>query len=106
MAVSKGGGMGGAMFKFTRLVCRLIGRQFSKVIVYLIVPLLLFLPVRSGINLFNATWQQCVEVVEVNLLPAVLKFYTLEEVLEWFRRRQMRIQFIDPDRPIAIWACV
>lgn len=99
-------GMAGAIFKFTRLVCRRLGRQLSKIIVYIIVPLLPFLPVRSGINLFNATWQQCVEVVEVNLLPEVLDFYTLEEILRWFRRRQMKIQWIDPDRPVTVWACI
>jgi SAM-dependent methyltransferase len=96
--------LGGSIFSFTRSICRLLGRRMSKVIVYAVIPLLPILPVRSGANLFNATWQQCAEVVEVNLLPEVLEFYTLEDVLAWFRKRQMKIQFIDPKRPIAVWA--
>ena len=57
-----------------------------------IVPLLPVLPVRSGVNLFNSTWRQCAEVVEVNLLPSVLDFYGADEVGSWFRRRGLRHQ--------------
>lgn len=100
----KSDGLGGRLFGLTRNICRRLGRQFSKPIIYTIALLLPILPVRSGINLFNATWQQCVEVVEVNLLPQVLDFYTLDEVLTWFRSRNLTIEFIDEDRPITIWA--
>jgi SAM-dependent methyltransferase len=98
--------LGGKIFEFTRAVCHRLGRRLSKIIVYMIVPLLPILPVRSGVNLFNATWQQCVEVVEVNLLPEVLDFYTLDDVMEWFHRRDMEVEFTDMDRPIAVWARV
>lgn len=97
-------GLGGTLFEFTRAVCRRLGRRLSRIIVYMIVLLLPILPVRSGVSLFNSSWRQCVEVVEVNLLPEVLEFYTLEDVLEWFHRRDMEIEFIDMDRPIAVWA--
>jgi ubiquinone/menaquinone biosynthesis C-methylase UbiE len=97
-------GTAGALFDFTRAVCHHLGRRFSKIIVNIVVPLLPILPVHSGINPFNATWQQCVEVVEVNLLPEVLEFYTLQDVLEWFSRRRMKIQSVDPREPISVWA--
>jgi ubiquinone/menaquinone biosynthesis C-methylase UbiE len=99
-------GLAGTLLESTRAVCRCLGRRLSKIIVYMIVPLLPLLPVRSGINIFNSTWKQCVEVVEVNLLPEVLEFHTLENVLHWFQKRQLEIQLVDPDRPIAVWARV
>lgn len=99
-------GLFGAMFKITRTVCRLLGKRLSRIIAYMIVPLLPILPVRSGVNLFNATWKQCVEVVEVNILPEVLEFYTFEEVTEWFCKRQIEIVYIDKERPNTVWGRV
>lgn len=99
-------GLSGKLFNFTRSICHLLGRRFSKLVVYTVVLFLPFLPVRSGINLFNSTLRQCVEVVEVNLLPDVLEFYALENILEWFYKRDLKIQLVDPDRSIAVWARV
>jgi ubiquinone/menaquinone biosynthesis C-methylase UbiE len=96
-------GLGGTLFNFVRSICKRLGRNLSKIVVYPIVLLLPILPVRSGANLFNSSWSQCVEVVEVNLLPPVLEFYTLDEVLKWFQKRKIKIEFIDPERPIAVW---
>jgi ubiquinone/menaquinone biosynthesis C-methylase UbiE len=99
-------GIGALIFSLARSICRFLGRRGSKAIVYFVIPFLPILPARSGVNLFNATWQQCAEVVAVNLLPDVLEFYNLYDVLEWFHKRKMTIQFIDPERPIAVWARV
>lgn len=99
-------GIVGKLFNFTRSLCHWLGKKWSKVVIYPIVLLLPALPVRSGINLFNSTWQQCVEVVEVNLLPKELGFYTLNDVLEWCERRNLDVQFIDDKRPVSVWACV
>jgi perosamine synthetase len=97
-------GLGGVLFRTARTMSRMFGALGSRVMVSAIVPLLPLLPVRSGVNLFNSTWRQCAEVVEVNLRPSVLDFYSAEEVGSWFRRRGLRIEYVDDGRPIAIWA--
>ncbi|MBI5952677.1 MAG: class I SAM-dependent methyltransferase [Chloroflexi bacterium] len=99
-------GIVGSLFEFTRFLCRRLGRRWSKIIIYPIVLMLPVLPVRSGINLSNSTWQQCIEVVEINLLPEELGFYTLKDVLGWFSKRNLDVRFIDKERPIAVWAQV
>ena len=102
----KMGGVKGAIFDFTRKVCRIFGGRLSKVVVWIIVPFLPILPVRSGVNLCNSTWNQCVEVVEVNLLPELLEFYTSEEIQMWFSDRQLKTVYIVQEIPVALWARV
>jgi dTDP-4-amino-4,6-dideoxygalactose transaminase/SAM-dependent methyltransferase len=97
-------GLGGALFRIARGVSQTFGAIGARVMVSAIVPLLPVLPVRSGVNLFNSSWRQCTEVVEINLLPTVLDFYAAEEVGSWFRRRGLTIEYVDEERPIAIWA--
>jgi ubiquinone/menaquinone biosynthesis C-methylase UbiE len=97
-------GLKGALFRLTRRLCCHLGKRGSRVIANLVVPFLSFLPVRSGISPFNAPWSQCMEIVEVNLFPRALDFFSLEEVLGWFRYRQISVEFIDQERPIAVWA--
>lgn len=99
----KAGGLAGALFGLTRALCRRLGRRGAKMIVHAIVPFLPVLPVRSGVNLFNSTWPQCVEVIEVNLLPEVLEFYSAEDVLSWFSDRAITVDFVDSERPVAVW---
>jgi ubiquinone/menaquinone biosynthesis C-methylase UbiE len=101
----KRGGILGAAFSLTRLFCRSLGK-YSKIIIYIMIPLLYFLPVRSGVNLSNSTWNQCAEVIEVNLLPKTLEFYTLNDVLSWFNSRPIEVTSIDHSRPITVWARV
>jgi len=98
-------GVLGAAFSFTRLFCQSLGK-YSKIIIYMMIPLLYFLPVRSGVNLSNSTWKQCAEVIEVNLLPKTLVFYTLNDVKSWFNSRLVEAISIDHDRPITAWVRV
>jgi ubiquinone/menaquinone biosynthesis C-methylase UbiE len=100
------GGVAGLLFSLTRKACRVLGPRFSKIVVSIVVLLLPLLPVRSGVNLFNASWQQCVEVVEVNLFPQVLEFYTMDDVLGWFRRHGLTVCATDAERPVTLWARV
>jgi len=99
-------GIVGQLFELARSLSHRLGRRWSRIIIYPIVLILPLLPVRSGINLFNSTWQQCVEVVEVNLLPDELDFYTPQDVLGWFGKRNLEVQLIDRERPVAVWARV
>jgi len=99
----KPSGIAGVLYRTARALCR-TSPIAAKVLVFLIVPLLPVLPVRSGVNLFTSTWRQCVEIVEVNLVPTVLDFFSQEQVLDWLRDRGLAVQYVDPERPIAVWA--
>lgn len=100
------GGWKGWLFGAARKVCHWMGPAGARLLASLVVPLLPLLPVRSGVNLFNSTWRECREVVEVNLLPPVLDFYREEEVRAWFERRGLTLVADDADRPITLWARV
>ena len=100
-----GTGLGAALFSATRRFCRLLGPTLSRPIVWLVAALLPVLPARSGVTPFNSTWRQCVEVVEVNLLPTHLDFYSEQDVLGWFRSRNIAVTLVDRRRPVAVWGC-
>ena len=99
-------GWKGCLFRAARMVCRGVGPVGARLLAALVVPLLPVLPVSSGVNLFNSTWRECREVVEVNLLPPVLDFYREDEVRAWFERRGLERIADDPERPITLWARV
>jgi hypothetical protein len=62
-----------------------------------------FLPTQSKLNLKNATWSQCLEIVLVNIAPKQLYFPETAEIEEWFRINNITILEIDHDNPITIW---
>lgn len=97
-------GVAGAAFAGLRRICRLLGPRGSAPIVWSIVLLLPWLPVRSGVSLRTASWRQCVEIVEVNLLPPVLEFFEATEVEQWCHDRGLEVLVTDPERPVTVWA--
>lgn len=97
-------GLAGAAFTGLRRMCRILGPRGSKPIVWSIVLLLPWLPVRSGVHLGASTWRQCVEIVEVNLLPPVLEFFDPADVETWCRERNLEVLVNDPARPVTVWA--
>lgn len=99
----EGTGLGAMLFRATRRFCRLVGPRLSRPVIWLVALLLPVLPVRSGITIFNSTWRQCLEVVEVNLLPTHLDFYSEQDVLGWFESRNIEVIFVDRRRPVAVW---
>jgi ubiquinone/menaquinone biosynthesis C-methylase UbiE len=98
-------GVAAALLGMVRGLCRSTGRTGSRLIVNAVVPFLFVLPVRSGVNLRTASWAECVEIVEVNLLPD-LEFLTLDQILDSLQTRGVSVEFVDPDRPVAVWGCV
>ncbi len=93
-----------ALLTLTRLLARLAGRKFTRLfIVYPLVVLLPVLPVQSGVSLLNSSWKQCVEVIEVNILPTKLQFPTKVQVTSWFAMSNLTITFDASHRPISLW---
>jgi SAM-dependent methyltransferase len=96
-------GLLGAIFNLIRLLSASSSDFFKRRIADLIVPLLYFLPTRSGLNLSNATWVQCREVVMVNIAPQDLVFFDKEDILRWFNENGVRIDVDDNENEITIW---
>lgn len=96
-------GVGAYLFQLVRNLCRLAGDRGTRLIANCIVPFLFFLPTRSKMNLANANWRQCLEVVLVNIAPAQLVFPVKKEAIGWFSENQIRI-FAEDDRdPITLY---
>jgi len=96
-------GLAGALFLLVRKICRITGPIGSRLIADCIVPILGFLPTRSKLNLANANWRQCREVVLVNIAPEQLYFPYLSEIKEWFDKNSIRITYQDDSNPITLW---
>ena len=58
----------------------------------------------SGVNLKNANWKQCKEVVMVNIQPKTLVYPTREEVLDWLDQANLKVVEEDKIKPITLWA--
>ena len=97
------GGLGGVLFSLARRLCQLTAPLGSRIIAECIVPFLGFLPTRSKMNLANASWKQCREVVLVNLRPRQLVFPTPSEVEGWFKRHNIKITDRDRGNPVTVW---
>lgn len=114
--ITKGGGMTGiwiypkpkgllgVLFRMTQWICVKGGGRIAYHIANLIVPFMRFLPVSSGVHLGNATWQQCREVVLVNIAPLQLAFPERSEIVGWFSDAGLEIIKEDLDDPVTIWA--
>ena len=97
-------GLGAWMIKWVRAITALGGPLVTRFIADLIVPLMAFLPVSSGLNLSNASWKQCREVVLVNIAPQNLVFPDRETFAGWISRAGLTIESEDMNPPLTIWA--
>lgn len=96
-------GVVGFLFSWVRHLCLMLGGSGTRLIADSIVPFLWFLPTRSNINLSNASWKQCREIVLVNIAPEQLFFPDPLEVEGWFKNNSMKIIHQDSDAPITLW---
>ena len=96
-------GLGGFVFSTVRKLCSILGRRFTSGLAHTIVPFLGFLPTRSVASLRNASWNQCHEVVMVNIAPQNLIFPTKREVEGWFQKCGLQIVSEDVSNSITIW---
>ncbi len=90
--------------RFVRAVTRAGGPFVTNRIADIIVPFLSYLPVASGLNLRNASWNQCREVVLVNIAPKELSFPGTDTVREWFADAGLSIILEDHDPSMSVWA--
>lgn len=67
-----------------RYLARLTGTKGTDKIATLIVFLMKYLPISSGVNLTNSTFDQCKETVLVNIAPRQLWLPTSDEANSWF----------------------
>lgn len=49
-----------------------------------------YLPISSGVNLRNSTFQQCKETVLVNLRPRILHLPTNKDIDSWINKSPLR----------------
>lgn len=96
-------GFGGWLLSGVRKLCKLTGETGTQILANLIVPFLPILPTQSGIHLGNASWEQCREVVMVNIAPAQILFPEPENIRRWFREYAVRIIAEDNENPITLW---
>jgi len=96
-------GLGGFAFSFVRKIANLTGKLGTAIIANSIVPFLGILPTASKISLANASWKQCKEIVMVNIAPSQLFFPREEEIIAWFEKKNIDIQFKNQENKITIW---
>ena len=85
------------------MLCKLTGSRGTRIIANFIVPLLMILPTRSKVSLFNATWKQCYEVVMVNINPEKFISFERTEARQWYAENDIKIIAEDEDNPITVW---
>jgi ubiquinone/menaquinone biosynthesis C-methylase UbiE len=96
-------GLGKITLYTVRHICGWVGPFARRRIADLIVPFIGFLPTRSKMNLFNSSWKECREVILVNIAPRQLVFIQREEVLSWFLKHHIDIEYEDESNPITLW---
>ncbi|MGE3331785.1 MAG: methyltransferase domain-containing protein [Candidatus Melainabacteria bacterium] len=96
-------GLSGWLFGSVRNLCSALGPWLTRRIADCIVPLLPWLPTRSGLTLKNADWAACREVVLVNIQPRQLVFPEASEIRGWFTRHGLSIVHEDERAPVTLW---
>lgn len=96
-------GLGGLLLSCIRKLCQTSGTMGCRIIADMIVPFLCILPTRSKLNLVNASWKQCREIVLVNIAPSQLYYPEASEVEGWFHKNQITIVHRDEDAPVTLW---
>lgn len=75
-----------AALRLLRIICGVGGKELTNVIATLTTAILSYLPVSSGVNLENSTFEQCKETVLINLVPKKLWLPSLKTVRRWHRQ--------------------
>jgi len=96
-------GLAGLLYGCARTVCAATGKTGTRALCHLLVPFLGLMPTSSRANLRNASWKQCLEVLEVNLAPERLVSPSREEALGWFADAGLDLVWEDPVTPTTLW---
>jgi len=97
-------GSSGRLLKVVRWITKNGGPLVTRLIADTIVPLMGILPIASGLNLRNASWSQCREVVLVNIAPEQLIFPDRDRFKKWISDAGLSVEREISDPPLAIWA--
>jgi SAM-dependent methyltransferase len=90
-----------SLLSFIRFISKY--KTVREIMANLIVPMLYFLPTNSKINLSNASWKECKEVVLVNLAPVSIWYPTEKEIINLFKTNNIKIIHNDKKEKIMIW---
>ena len=95
-------GLKGIIFDFIRKITLFCGDWITFRITDCIVPFLSILPVNSKISLMNASWRQCREIVLVNIQPSNLIFPSEEQLIDWIKKANFKIEKIKNGKVYAL----
>ena len=96
-------GISGLLFSLIRNICKLGPKGITRIIADLMVPFLCIIPSYSKISLKNASWNQCREVILVNIEPDQIFFPKPELITNWFNEEHIEIVLNNKNTPITIW---
>jgi ubiquinone/menaquinone biosynthesis C-methylase UbiE len=95
-------GLKGIIFDFIRKITLISGEWVAYRIADCIIPFLFILPVDSKINLMNASWRQCREIVLVNIQPKDLIFPSEKKLVYWIEKANFKIEKIENGKIYAL----
>lgn len=90
------------IFNFIRKITLFCGDWVAHRIADCVVPFLSILPVDSKINLMNASWRQCREIVLVNIQPKDLIFPSEKQLVNWIKKANFKIEKIKNGKVYAL----
>jgi len=99
----KPSGVPDLVLKTVRYLVKVAPRLIVDFVANAIVPFLGLLPTASGVSLRTATWEQCREVVLVNIAPEQLWYPSDEEVLQLFRHEGIDVISSEHAPRVTIW---
>ena len=80
-----------------------LSESAQKAVSYFLVPLLFFVPKKSGLNPFNAKWSECAEIIAVNLFPRIIQFFDEYTITSWWQANNYRSFETDKENPVTIY---
>lgn len=91
-------------FLALRRLIKFLPFSIKNLICFFVVLLLPFIKTNSGLNLFNSSFSQCMEIVKVNLLPDNLIFFDLDDINNWQKNNHLRLTSKETDyNSITVW---
>lgn len=95
--------IGWTLLSGVRLLVRVAPSWLADGVANLIVPFLAILPTSSRVNLSNASWEQCKEIVMVNIMPEELWYPGKDDVLDLFRNNNCEIVDMCEKGGMTVW---
>tara|TARA_B100001057_G_scaffold453254_1_gene497926 strand:- start:10165 stop:10980 length:816 start_codon:yes stop_codon:yes gene_type:complete len=91
-------------FLALRRLVKLLPLSIKNLICFFVVLFLPFIKTNSGINLFNSSLSQCMEIVKVNLLPDNLIFFDQDDINNWQKNNDLKLISKETDyNSITVW---